>query len=90
MNKNDLIESLANAAQISKIAAEKGLKGMLANMAEAIEEGERVSLVGLGTFTLIERGPRLGRNIQTGEAIPIPPRKTVKFRPSKELSQKLQ
>ena len=47
MNKNDLVESIANAAQISKLAAEKGLKGMLTHMAEAIEEGERVSLVGL-------------------------------------------
>ena len=90
MNKNDLIESIASSAKISKVAAEKGLNGMLTTMAEAMEEGERVTLVGFGSFSIVERAPRLGRNPKTGESVPIPPRKAVKFRPGKQLSQKVQ
>ena len=89
MNKNDLIKSIASSANISKVAAEKGLNGMLSTMAEAMEEGERVTLVGFGSFSIVERAPRLGRNPKTGESVPIPPRKAVKFRPGKELSQKV-
>ena len=63
---------------------------MLSTMAEAMEEGERVTLVGFGSFSIVERAPRLGRNPKTGESVPIPPRKAVKFRPGKELSQKVQ
>lgn len=90
MNKTDLIKSIAHSAQISKVAAEKGLNGMLSTMAEAIEDGERVTLVGLGSFTIVERAPRIGRNPKTGESVSIPPRRAVKFRPGKELSRKVQ
>lgn len=90
MNKNDLIKSIAKSANISKVAAEKGLNGMLSTMANAMEDGERVTLVGFGSFSIVERAPRLGRNPKTGESVPIPPRKAVKFRPGKELSQKVQ
>lgn len=90
MNKNDLVESIASAAQISKVAAEKGLNGLLSSMVEAMEEGERVTLVGLGSFSIVKRAPRLGRNPKTGEVIPIPARKVVKFRPGKKLLEKVQ
>ena len=90
MNKTDLIKSIARSAQISKVAAEKGLNGMISTMAEAMEEGERVTLVGFGSFSIVERAPRLGRNPKTGESVPIPPRRAVKFRPGKELTQKVQ
>jgi len=89
MNKRDLIETIAGAANISKVAAEKGLNGMLTTMACAMEEGERVTLAGFGSFQVVERAPRVGRNPKTGEPIPIPPRKGVKFRPGKHLSGKL-
>jgi DNA-binding protein HU-beta len=90
MNKNDLVESIARSAQISKVAAERGLNGMLQTMSRAIEGGERVTLAGFGSFSVIDRAPRLGRNPRTGEAIPIPSRRGVKFRPGKELVQKIQ
>ena len=90
MNKNDLVDSIASAARISKVAAEKGLNGLLSSMAEAMEDGERVTLVGFGSFTIVERAPRLGRNPKTGEVVPIPSRKVVKFRPGKRLSKKVQ
>jgi DNA-binding protein HU-beta len=90
MNKSDLIESIASAANISKVAAERGLNGMLDTMTAAMEDGERVTLVGFGSFSVVDRASRLGRNPKTGESVPIPPRKAVKFRPGKELAAKLQ
>jgi len=90
MNKNDLIESIALSAQISKIAAERGLNGLLSTLSSAMKEGKRVTLVGFGSFTVVDRAPRKGRNPKTGETVPIPQRRVVKFRPGKELSGKVQ
>nr|WP_320011644.1 HU family DNA-binding protein [uncultured Desulfobulbus sp.] len=90
MNKNDLIESIAQSAQISKIAAERGLNGLLATLSTAMKEGKRVTLVGFGSFSVVDRAPRIGRNPKTGETVPIPSRRVVKFRPGKELSGKVQ
>jgi DNA-binding protein HU-beta len=90
MNKNDLIESIAHSAQISKIAAERGLNGLLSTLSAAMKEGKRVTLVGFGSFSVVDRAPRIGRNPKTGETVPIPSRRVVKFRPGKELSGKVQ
>ncbi|WP_310600173.1 HU family DNA-binding protein [Desulfobulbus sp.] len=90
MNKNDLIASIAVSANISKKAAAQSLDGMLTTLFAAIKEGKRVTLTGFGTFTIVERAPRTGRNPQTGETVPIPPRRVVKFRPGRELSRKIQ
>jgi DNA-binding protein HU-beta len=90
MNKNDLVASIAHSAQISKSAAEKGLNGLLTSLAAAITEGRRVTLTGFGSFTIVERASRTGRNPKTGQVVPIPPRRVVKFRPGKELAQKVQ
>jgi DNA-binding protein HU-beta len=89
MNKNDLIESIAHSAQISKIAAERGLNGLLSTLSAAMQEGKRVTLVGFGSFSVVDRAPRTGRNPKTGETVPIPSRRVVKFRPGKELSSKV-
>ncbi len=89
MNKNDLVESIAQSAKISKVAAERGLEGMLSTITNAIEGGERVTLVGLGSFSLVNRAPRLGRNPKTGESIMIPSRKGVRFSPGKRLIRKI-
>jgi DNA-binding protein HU-beta len=59
-------------------------------MAGAMEEGERVTLVGFGSFSVIDRAPRLGRNPKTGEEVPIPSRRAVRFRPGKDLIRKIQ
>lgn len=90
MNKNDLIKSIAQSANISKVAAERGLNGMLQTMSNAMEGGERVTLVGFGSFSIVERAPRLGRNPRTGEEVRIPSRRGVKFRPGKELVERIQ
>ncbi len=89
MNKNDLVESIASSANISKVAAERGLNGMLNTITNAIEGGERVTLVGFGSFSLVNRAPRLGRNPKTGEAVSIPSRRAVRFNPGKKLIQKI-
>ena len=90
MNKNELIRSIAQAANISNVAAERGLNGMLQTMADAMEGGERVTLSGFGSFIIIDRAARVGRNPKTGEKIQIPSRRGVKFRPGKNLLEKVQ
>lgn len=89
MNKSELIASIAHSAQISKIAAERGLNEVLSTLSAAIKDGKRVILLGFGSFTVVERGPRNGRNPKTGEMVPIPSRRVIKFRPGKELSEKI-
>ena len=89
MNKNDLIESIAISAQISKVAAERGLNGLLSTMSAAMKDGKRVTLVGFGSFSVVDRALRTGRNPKIGETVQIPPRKVVKFRPGKDLSGKV-
>lgn len=87
MNKKELIESIAGAADISKAAAEKALNGTLAAIAESLNNGDKVTLVGFGTFSVSKRDARQGRNPQTGKAIKIPAKKVVKFKAGSKLSE---
>jgi len=89
MNKNDLIESIANSAEISKTRAARGLDGLLSALRSAMHNGKQVRLLGFGSFSVVERAPRIGRNPKTGEVVPIPTRRVVRFRPGKELALKL-
>jgi DNA-binding protein HU-beta len=90
MNKNDLVEFIAHSAQISKNAAERGLNGLLSTLSSAMKDGKCVKLIGFGSFSVVDRASRTGRNPKTGELVPIPPRRVVKFRPGKALAQKIQ
>ena len=90
MNKNDLIKSIAQSAQISRATAEMGLNGLLSALEAAMKEGQRVTLVGFGSFSVVDRAPRTGRNPKTGETVPIPSRRVVRFRPGKVLADKIQ
>ena len=90
MNKNDLIKSIAQSAQISRVTAEMGLNGLLSALEAAMKEGQRVTLVGFGSLSVVDRAPRTGRNPKTGETVPIPSRRVVRFRPGKELADKIQ
>jgi DNA-binding protein HU-beta len=87
MNKKELIESIAGAADISKAAAEKALNGTLAAIAESLKKGDKVTLVGFGTFSVAKRDARQGRNPQTGKTIKIPAKKVVKFKAGSKLSE---
>lgn len=85
MNKAELIEAMADAADISKSAAGRAFEGMVAALTEAMKKGEQVSLVGFGTFSVKERGARTGRNPQTGETIQIKASRTPSFKAGKAL-----
>lgn len=87
MNKKELVESIAVAADISKAAAEKALNGTLAAIAETLKKGDKVTLVGFGTFAVSKRDARTGRNPQTGSAIKIPAKKVAKFKAGSKLSE---
>jgi len=86
MNKKDLVESVAGAAEISKAAAEKAVNGMLAAVTKALSSGDKVTLVGFGTFSVSKRKARQGRNPQTGKAIKIGAKKVAKFKAGSKLS----
>lgn len=85
MNKSELIEKMAGAADISKSAAARALDGLTEAIAEGLKHGETVSLIGFGTFTVRERAARTGRNPQTGETIQIAASKTPTFKAGKAL-----
>lgn len=87
MNKKELIEKIADAADISKTDAEKALNGTLATIAESLRDGDKVTLVGFGTFSVSKRDARQGRNPQTGKTIDIPARNVVKFKAGSKLSE---
>lgn len=89
MNKADLIDAMAEDAGISKAAAKKALDSFTDNVANALANGGRVSLVGFGTFSTSERSAREGRNPQTGKKIQIPAKTVAKFKAGSELSGKL-
>ena len=85
MQKSDLIEKIAGDAGISKAAADRALKSLLDCVTQALKNGDRVSLVGFGTFSVSKRGARTGRNPQTGETISIKASKATKFSAGKSL-----
>ena len=79
MTKAELIEMMAKDADISKATAGTALNSMIDNIAKSIKKGQKVTLVGFGTFTLTKRKARQGRNPRTGEAIKIKASKSPKF-----------
>ena len=79
MNKGELIDTLADAADISKAAAERALNATIETIVKSIAKGEDVALIGFGTFKQGTRTARAGRNPATGAEIKIPAAKTVKF-----------
>ncbi|MCU7881908.1 MAG: HU family DNA-binding protein [Candidatus Thiodiazotropha sp. (ex Lucinoma aequizonata)] len=85
MNKAELIEVMAESADISKAAAGRALDGMVEAVTEAMKAGDTLSLVGFGTFSVKERAARDGRNPQTGETIKIKASKIPSFKAGKAL-----
>ena len=85
MNKTELIAAVAEQAELSKKDAEKALKAFTDVIAAELVKGEKVQLVGFGTFEVFEREARLGRNPLTGEKITIAASKNPKFKAGKAL-----
>lgn len=85
MTKGDLIDAIAGAAGITKVAAEKALNAFTEAVTKSLKKGDTVSLVGFGTFSVSKRKARKGRNPQTGKEINIPAAKVPKFKAGKGL-----
>lgn len=83
MTKAELIEKMAKDADISKSAADKALNSFIDGIKKTLKKGNKVTLVGFGTFSVGKRAARTGRNPQTGKAIKIKASKTPKFKSGK-------
>ena len=86
MNKSDLIDAMAGDAGVTKAAAKKALESFLGNVQGSLKNGNRVSLVGFGSFSVSRRAARDGRNPQTGATIKIKAKNVVKFKAGSDLS----
>lgn len=84
-NKADLIDTIADAADLSKAQAGAALDALLGDITGALSKGERVAIAGFGTFQISERAARQGRNPQTGATIQIAASKNVRFKAGKQL-----
>ena len=87
MNKSQLVDAMAKDAGISKAAAKKALESFLNSVEGAMKKGDKVSLIGFGTFSVQTRKAREGRNPATGKPIKIPAKKVVKFKAGSELAK---
>ena len=87
MTKADLVNAMADKAGVSKADSEKALKAFIDVVTEALQAGDKVALVGFGTFKVAERKARTGVNPSTGKKIQIPARKVPVFKPGKKLKE---
>jgi len=89
MTKADLVEKIASAAEITKAKADKVVDGFFSAVSAALSGGDKITLVGFGTFSVAARAQREGRNPRTGAKMKIPASKVVKFKAGKTLSEKI-
>ncbi|MFP7171161.1 HU family DNA-binding protein [Terribacillus sp. 179-K 1B1 HS] len=87
MNKAELVEAVAQQAELSKKDASKAVDALLETISETLAKDEKVQLVGFGTFEVRERAARTGRNPQTGEEITIPASKAPAFKAGKDFKE---
>ena len=83
MNKSELVESMAENADLSKADAGRALEAFIATVSKTLKKGDTVSLIGFGTFSVKKRAARTGRNPSTGETIKIKASKTPSFKAGK-------
>jgi DNA-binding protein HU-beta len=89
MNKAELIDAIAGEAGLTKADSKKALDAFIKTTGDALQKGDRVALVGFGSFSVSQRNARTGRNPQTGKPINIGAKKVVKFKPGQELSDSI-
>ena len=89
MNKTELVAAIAEKAELNKKDAEKALKAFTEVVGEELKKGEKIQVVGFGTFEVSERAAREGRNPQTGETMTIKASKSPKFKAGKALKDSL-
>jgi len=90
MNREDLVKLVSEKTGITKKAAEQAQKAVIEVISSTLEKGDSISLIGFGSFKVVERAARKGRNPSTGEKMQIPASKAVKFTPSKSLKERVQ
>ncbi|MCL5405763.1 MAG: HU family DNA-binding protein [Deltaproteobacteria bacterium] len=89
MTKVELLTKIANDTGITKSHAEKAMDAFISAVSTGLESGDKITLVGFGTFSVVERAEREGRNPRSGEKIKVPASKVVKFKAGKTLSEKI-
>ena len=87
MTKAELISAVAEQAGLKKVDAEKAVAAFISSVTVALKKGDKLSLVGFGTFTTASRAARKGQNPQTGKKISIPAATVPKFKPGKTLKE---
>ncbi|MGP1478899.1 MAG: HU family DNA-binding protein [Capnocytophaga sp.] len=86
MNKTELIDAIVEASGLSKVDAKKAVEAFFTSVETALKKGDKVSIVGFGSWSVADKEARDARNPRTGEIIKVPAKKVVKFKPGAELS----
>ena len=89
MNKSELVDAISSKSGLSKADAKRALEGFIVATEGALKKGDKISLVGFGSFSVSKRAARTGRNPQTGKEIKISAKKVVKFKAGADLSKKV-
>ncbi len=87
MTKADIVNQIAEATGLTKTDTATVVEGLLSSVASAMQKGEHIEIRGFGTFKVVTRASRTGRNPKTGDVVKIPERPVPVFKPSKELRQ---
>ena len=87
MNKAQLIDAIAKDAKLNKTESCKALDATVSSISKSLKKGDKVILVGFGTFSVVKRAARIGRNPQTGKEIKIAAKKVAKFKAGAELAK---
>ena len=87
MNKAELIDAIAGDSGLTKADAKKALDAFLSVATSTLKSGDKITLIGFGTFSVIERAARTGRNPRTGAILNVPQKKVVRFKPGSELGE---
>jgi DNA-binding protein HU-beta len=87
MNKAELIDAIAKSSGLTKVDSGKALNAIIDAVTKSLKKGDKVTLVGFGTFSVGKRAARVGRNPQTGKEIKIPAKKVAKFKAGAELAK---
>ncbi len=89
MNKAELVSQIATDTKLSKTEVAETLESFISTVTKTLKKGDKLTLVGFGTFSVSKRAARVGRNPQTGATIKIKAKKVAKFKAGKELSSKI-
>ena len=89
MNKADIISKIVEATNLKRAEADEAITSFLDSIKEGLKNGEKITIIGFGSFSVVERKARMGRNPQTGQEIEIPAKKTVKFNPAVKLKEEV-